>query len=140
MKARVAWYAAMEWTLSEEARPLGAIMLSIDRYAFWLAVVIGIGTLLYIGSRRVAAVPDKRYCKQHRRAILLCAAATGALVVSVIGDAALTVLQLGSRELSVRSVVPTVSMAIEIACAAAIIALIAGTIRRARHAEALMKR
>ena len=140
MNARVAWYAAMQWTLSEEARPLGAIVLAIDRYAFWIAILIGVGTLLYVGSRCVAAVPDQRYCKRQRRAVLLCAAATGSLVVSVIGDGVLTVLRLGGRELSAHSVVPTVSMAVEIACAAALIVLIAGTMRRARHAEALLSR
>ena len=140
MKARVAWYAAMQWTLSEEARPLGAIVLAIDRYAFWIAVLIGVGTLLYIGSRRVAAFPDNRYWKQHRSAVLLCAAATGALVVSVIGDGTLTMLQLGSVDLSAHCVVPTLSMVVEIACAAALIVLIAGTIRRARRAEVLLSR
>lgn len=138
MKARVAWYAAMQWALSEEARPLGAMVLTIDRYAFWLAVIIGLGAVLYIGSRRIAAVPDIRYCKQQRRAALLCAAATGALVISVIGDGALTMLRLGGNEPSAHWMVPAVSMAVEIACAAALIVLIAATIRRARHAEAML--
>src|SRR5262245_50851939 len=34
MKARVAWYSALQWSMSEEARPLAAIVLAIDRLAF----------------------------------------------------------------------------------------------------------
>ena len=43
MKARVAWYSALQWSMSEDARPLAAIVLAVDRFAFWLAAVIGIG-------------------------------------------------------------------------------------------------
>ena len=53
MKARVAWYSALQWSMSEDARPLAAIVLAIDRFAFWLAAVIGIGALLYVGRHRV---------------------------------------------------------------------------------------
>ena len=51
MKARVAWYAALQWSMSEDARPLAAIVLTIDRFAFWLSAIVGIGALLYAGRR-----------------------------------------------------------------------------------------
>ena len=31
MKARVAWYSALQWSMSEDARPLAAIVLTVDR-------------------------------------------------------------------------------------------------------------
>jgi hypothetical protein len=139
MKVRLAWYAAMQWTLSEEARPLGAMVLAVDRTAFWLAIVVGAGTLLYIGTRRVVDASAAACRRQHRRAVFLCAAATASLVVSVTGDAVLTVLLLGGIEPSTQWAVPIVSLAVEIACVGAVIVMIAATIRRAMHAETLLK-
>ena len=72
MKARVAWYAALQWSMSEEARPLAAIVLAIDRFAFWLAAVVGIGALLYAGRHRIPGIPGPGYRRQLRRARLLC--------------------------------------------------------------------
>ena len=42
MKLRVAWYAIVPASLSEDARAFGAIVLTADRCAFWLAVVFAI--------------------------------------------------------------------------------------------------
>src|SRR5215210_3446893 len=42
MKVRLAWYAATQWPLAEEAKAVSAVVSSIDRYAFWIAVAIGI--------------------------------------------------------------------------------------------------
>jgi hypothetical protein len=139
MKLRVAWYAAMEWTLSEEMRPLAALVLAVDRTAFWLAVVIGLGTFLYIGSRRVAGVPDAACRKQHRLAVFLCGAAVGSIAVTVIGDGVLTAFQLGSNG-TAQWVVPVVSLAFEMACVAAVVAMMAVTVRRAAQARALLGR
>jgi hypothetical protein len=43
MKARVAWYAMMQCAISDDIRTVSGIVGSIDRYAFWLSVIIGIG-------------------------------------------------------------------------------------------------
>lgn len=135
MKARVAWYAVVQWTLSEGARTLGAIVLTIDRYAFWTAVLFGIGALLYIARRRAPATLHAGYRRQLRRASLLCAVAAGALAVTVISDGVLTALQVGT-ELCADAVVPLVSMAVEIACAGAVIFLILRTVRRTSSMQA----
>jgi hypothetical protein len=139
MKARVAWYAAMQWSLSEEVRPLAARVLAVDRYAFWLAAVIGVGTLLYIGSRRARSVPDAAYRKQHRYAAYLCAAAMALLLVVVISDGVLTMLLLAGIELNARCAVPVIALTAEIVCVGAVIVMIGATIRRAGHIEALLK-
>jgi hypothetical protein len=138
MKARVAWYAVVQWTMSEDARELGAIVISIDRFAFWLAAISGMAALIQIGRHGAPAAFHPGDRKQLRRVFLLCACATGALTVSVISDGVLTALQLG-MELCAGSVVPIISMAVEIACAGAVIGLILHTMRRAASTEALVE-
>jgi hypothetical protein len=137
MKARVAWYAALQWSMSEDARPLAAIVLRVDRLAFWLAVLVGIAALLHVGRRRIPGAAGPQYRKRLRRARLLCACAAASLTVSVVSDGVLTVLQLGAG-LDAASAVPLVSMAIEIACAGAVIVLILDAARRAGAIEALL--
>ena len=43
MKARVAWYAVMQCAIGDDIRAVSGIVGSIDRYAFWLSVISGIG-------------------------------------------------------------------------------------------------
>src|SRR5262249_16132376 len=52
MKARLAWYAVMECSAGQMGG-LGEIVVSIDRYAFWLSVFVGIAGWTYIGSRPI---------------------------------------------------------------------------------------
>jgi hypothetical protein len=116
MKARIAWYVAAQWTMGDDMRSLGALVLQIDRYAFWLSVAIGLGGWLYIRSRRMPAAFNPAYRRQLDRFFLLCGGAAAALVVCVVSDAVLTALQLRGTSLSTEWLIPVVSMAIEIAC------------------------
>lgn len=137
MRARVAWYAALQWSMSEDARPLAAIVLTVDRFAFWLAAIVGLGALLYAGRHRAPGAPGPEYRRQMRRARLLCGCAAASLAVSVISDGVLTALTLGT-ELRAELAVPIISMVIEIACAGAVIVLILDAARRAGAMEALL--
>ena len=137
MKARVAWYSALQWTMSEDARPLAATVLAIDRLAFWLAVVIGIAALLYIGRQRIPGAFDPVYRSQLRRARLLCTCAAASLAVSVVSDGVLTALQLG-MELRAEAAVPLLSMAVEIGCAGVVAGLILDAGRRAESIKPLV--
>ena len=121
MKARVAWYAVMQCAISDDIRAVSGIVGLIDRYAFWLSVVIGIGGWAYICGGRIPAAFHAGYRKELRRFRWLCTAATGARIVSVISDALLTVLRLPGAELSAESLLPIFSIAIEVACAAALV-------------------
>jgi hypothetical protein len=138
MTARVAWYSALQWTLSEDARPLAATVLAIDRVAFWLAVVIGIAALLYIGGKRIPGTLDPGYRRRLRRARLLCGCAAASLTVSVFSDGVLTALRLGT-ELRAEAAVPLLSMAVELACAGVVAFLILNASRRAGSIEALLR-
>jgi len=139
MKARVAWYAALQWALSEDIRPVGAVIGSIDRYSFRLSVIIGLGALAYIGSQRTPLAFDSGYRRQLRRSFYLCAATTAFLIVSVISDGTLTVLQMFGAELSAKTLLPIVSMAVEIACAGFLVFQIHGIAHRVRSTAALLK-
>ena len=138
MKARVAWYAAASWALSEDARQLAGTVLAIDRFAFWLSVIVGLIALVCVGTLRVPVVLQPDYCRQSRRVVYLCAIAAFSLIFSVISDGVLTARQLGG-ELREAAAVPLVSMAVEIACAGALILLIGDAVRRAGCADTLLR-
>jgi hypothetical protein len=138
MKARIAWYAAAQWTVSDEMRTISGLVVRIDRYAFWLAVIIGFGGWAYIVSRRIPAAFYPAYRRQLRRFFFLCSAAAAALVVSVISDGVLTALLLRGTELSTEFLVPILSMAIEIACVGILVLHIRGVTLRTASAAALL--
>jgi hypothetical protein len=137
MKARVAWYAAMQLAISDDLRAAGSLVITIDRYAFLLSVVIGLGGWIYIQSRRIPTAFDPAYRRQLRRFFLLCGAAAAALAVSVISDAVLTALQLSGTGLSAELLVPILSMAIELVCVGILISRIRGVALRAASTAAL---
>jgi hypothetical protein len=74
MKGRVAWYAAAQWTTSDDLRSIVGIIGSVDRYAFWFSVLAGIGCWLYIGTRRFPRAFDSMFRKQLDRFLLLSTA------------------------------------------------------------------
>jgi len=139
MKARVAWYAAMQWAISGDVRAAGSLVLTIDRYAFLASVVIGLAGWIYIRSRQIPAAFDPAYRRQLRRFSLLCGAAAAALVVSVISDAVLTALQLKGTGLSAEFLVPLLSMAIEIVGVGILVFRIRGVTLRAASTAALTR-
>lgn len=138
MKARIAWYAATQWAINDDLRAVSAFVVRIDRYAFLLSVMIGLGGLAYIISRKIPAAFDPDYNSQLRRFFLLCRAAAAALVVSVISDGVLTTIQLVGTELPMGFWVPMVSMAIEIACVGILVFHIRGVALRAASTAALL--
>ena len=138
MKARVAWYAVMQCAISDDIRAVSGIVGLIDRYAFWLSVVIGIGGWAYICGGRIPAAFHAGYRKELRRFRWLCTAATGAVIVSVISDALLTALRLPGAELSAESLLPIFSIAIEVACAGLLVFKIRGITQRETSTAALL--
>jgi len=139
MKARVAWYAVSQWTMSDEMRAVGGIVGLIDRYSFWLSVIVAIGGFAYINRNRVPQAFYPVYRKQLTRFFLLCTAATGALIISVISDGVLTALQLLGTELCTGFLVPIFSMAIEIACAGVLVFQICSVAQRMASTTALLR-
>jgi hypothetical protein len=138
MKARIAWYVAAQWVIGDDMRAFGGLVISIDRYAFWLAIIIGIGGWIYIRSRAIPAAFHPAYRRQLRRFFLLCSAAAAALVISVICDGVLTALQLRGTASSSEFLVPALSMAIEIGCVGILIYHIRGVRLRTASTASLL--
>ena len=139
MKARVTWYASTQWGLSDEVKAVSGIVGLIDRYTFWLSIVVGIACWAYISSRRTPAAFHPSYRKQLHRFLLLCSIATGGLIASVISDGILTVLRLFETEFSVDFLVPIFSMAIEIVCATVLVFCIRSIGERMALTAALLR-
>ena len=139
MKARLAWYSAALWTISEDMRAIAATVATIDRYAFWLSVIVATAGLVYIGACPVPPAFQSAYRRQLRRFSLLCTAATAALVVSVVGDGVLTALRLPAGEPSAAFLLPIVSMAFEIACAGILVFQTCRIIGRTEAAAATLR-
>ena len=78
------------------------------------------------------------YRPRLRRFFLLCAAATGALGVSIVSDGVLTALRLPGAESSAQVLVPLASMAIEIACASILAFQLRRMAQRAAATAALL--
>jgi len=129
MKARLAWYAVMECPTGQMGS-LGEIVVSVDRYAFWLSVVVGIAGWTYIGGRPIPATFTPEYRAQLRRFFLVCLTATGSLIVSVISDGVLTSLRLAGTPWSLDALIPFVSIAIEVVCAGGLVAAIRSVTQR----------
>ena len=139
MKARVAWYTIMQCSISDEARAASGIVGFIDRCSFWLSVIMGIGGWAYISGRRIPAAFSMGYRKQLRHFFLICGAASSTLAVSVISDGVLTALRLPEAELSAEFLIPIFSIAIEVACAGALVFQIRSITQRATSAAASLK-
>jgi len=139
MKARVAWYATAQLAITDDMSALRGLVISIDRHAFWMSVIIGLGALAYIHSREIPAAFYPAYRRQLRRFSLLCRATASALVVSVLSDGLLTALQLRGMELSMEIWVAILTMAIEIACVGVLLLHIRRMTVRAASTAALVK-
>jgi hypothetical protein len=138
MKARLAWYAVAQCVLRDEMRAVSEVVVSVDRYAFWLSIAVGITCWAYISSRRTPATFHSSYRREPHRFFLLCVIATGALITSVASDGVLTALRLFEAESPFEFLIPISSMAIEIACAAVLVAQIRRVTRRTASTAALL--
>jgi hypothetical protein len=137
MNARGAWYGWTQWGVSAELAALRRIGLSIDLYAYAIALAIGLVGWAYIGTRRRAASFDAPYRDEVKRCLLLCAVAALPLIATVATDAVLTGFRLFESELRLSALVPIVTMAGEIAFAAVLVAQLRKAMKRASLASSL---
>jgi hypothetical protein len=126
MKARLMWYAFVQWTIADDAQAVAGVVLSANRYAFWTAVLIGLGALFHISRRSAPTRLHADYRTHLRRATMLFWSATAALAVSVAGDLILMALRL---KLTSDSIIPIASLTVEIASVAVVITMIARAMR-----------
>jgi hypothetical protein len=139
MKARVAWYALMECAIANDITAVTQLVGSIDRYSFWLSVVIGVGCWAYSGRGHFQVSLSEKHRGVFRRFMFLCTAAAIALVVSVISDAVLTLLRPPKLHLSLEFLIPTLSMLCEILGAGLLVCQIRTTARRAAITRSMLE-
>jgi HAAS domain-containing protein len=130
MKARVVWYALMQWESNAEWDAIRAIGLAIDRYGFLAAISIALIGWVYINTRRAPIRLDVTYNKELNHCIVLCGAAAAGLIVSVTVEAVLTGIRLFEMEWCAAALVPILSLIIEMAAAALLVLRIRAMIRR----------
>jgi hypothetical protein len=137
MKGRGAWYGLMQWGLSDPFKRIGMIGLTIDLYAFRIALAVGLIGWGYIASCRSPAALHSGYRKQMRRCVLLCTITATALLTSVITDSILTGFRLSEAQFSASVLVPVLSMGAEIAFVTMLALRIRTTIQHAAHTASL---
>ena len=140
MKARVTWYAAAQWVLSDDVGAIAKKVGLIDACAFYVSVIVAIAGCAYLVARRA---PPTALCAAHcsrlRHLLFLSAVSAAALSVSVITDGVLTALRVVGRELSVEFLVPISSIVIEIVCAGILIFNVRSIVVRMVHTAALLE-
>jgi hypothetical protein len=139
MKGRVAWYGLMQWALSDALRPVGKVVLAIDRTAYIVAFLLGVVGWAYISSRRVSPRFDTACRSQLKWSLRLAMAAACPMVVSVIADATVTALRLLEERPPISVFwVPLLSIAIEVAFVAFLVIAIGKTLRNMLRASSLL--
>jgi hypothetical protein len=119
---------------------LGAMLLAMQSRIFWYDFTEWAACArLEAASEVIALVDVIAFCGAALAAGRRFSLAAGAVLVSVACDAALTVFRLSGWDYSVDFLVPLGSMAIEVACAIALLAYIRIALRRTAAASALAR-
>ena len=109
---------------------MAAIIRSIDRYGFWVALIVGLAGWAYSYRLRVSMVFDADYRRRLKRSFVLSVAAAAVLVTSVISDSTLVGLRIWWSGWSLASLVPLLGVGIEIALAAVLVAQMRAVMHR----------
>jgi hypothetical protein len=140
MRGLIAWYAAIQWAISDDMQPLAAMIGIVTRYAFGTATLVGAAAWAYGSRHRLP--PDYAYGKYSRhlhRFCMLSSIATAALAVCVLSGGALTTIRLASTTPSIAFLIPVLSIALELLGAGALVILIRTLARQAEFTAGLQK-
>jgi hypothetical protein len=139
MKARVAWYGWMRWEPTPDYTAVSVFALPIDHYATMLAIIGALIGCAYIATRRAPPRADWSYRKQLNRCIVLCGASATALSLCVATEVVLTSVGLSGTQWCAATLVPVVSLLVEIAAVFGFVLSIRTTIRRIAFAASLLR-
>jgi len=128
MKARVAWYAQQQWAAGPSA-DLAAAVAAIDRGAFWASLLAALVACVHLGRVLHAPGAGARLRRELERFLHLCIASCLALAICVAGDGVLTTLRIAANGWSAAAAVPVLTVALEAACAVALLAAIRTAVR-----------
>jgi hypothetical protein len=130
MKARVVWYALMQWEANADWEFVRTIGLAIDRCGFLAATCVALISWVYISTRRAPIQFHVAYNRELNRCIVLCGAAAVGLIVSVTVETVLTGIRLFKIERCSAALVPILSLAVETAAAVLLVLHIRAMMRR----------
>ncbi len=139
MKARVAWYGWLGWKPHADFMAVRVIALPIDHYTTIFAIVAALMSCLYIATRRAPARVDKSYLEQLNRGVVLCGTSAGALLLCVGTEVVLTGVQLSGVQWCVATVVPVLSIVVEITAVIGLVFLINASVRGRARAASLLR-
>ena len=140
MRGLIAWYAAIQWTISDDMKPLAAPIGVVIRYTFSTATFIGAAAWAYGSRHRLPS--DYTYAHYSRHLYRFCglsSIATAALLVCVLGGGALTIIRLTSTNPSIAFFIPVLSVALELLAAGTLIILIRALTRQAEFTAGLLQ-
>jgi hypothetical protein len=140
MRGLIAWYAAIQWAICDDMKPLAATIGIVSRYTFWTATFIGAAAWAYGSRHRLPSdYAYAQYSRHLNRFRILSSIATAALLVCVLGGGALTMIRLTSTNPSIAFFIPVLSVAFELLAAGTLVILIRGLTRQAEFTAGLQK-
>jgi hypothetical protein len=130
MKVRIAWYDAAQWGVADDFRSAADVVATVDRFAFWLAVIVAAMGWALTARQRATPAFDRPYRNRLHRYLWISVLASAALLGSVVCDGILTALRLLGTAPSMAAAIPVLSMLVEIGCVAVVIAAASCLARR----------
>ena len=130
MKSRLAWYGAAIVSDDPVLDNLRAIILSVDRYAFWCALLIAVYGWTHIGFVRASRETSLVLRKRLRQSLTMCSAAAVAVVITVASDTILTALKLFPAGQSAAIFFPSLTIGLEAALAIVLVLRLRITVQR----------
>ncbi len=109
---------------------LRAIILSVDRYAFWCALLIAVYGWTHIGFVRASRETSLVLRKRLRQSLTMCSAAAVAVVITVASDTILTALKLFPAGQSAAIFFPSLTIGLEAALAIVLVLRLRITVQR----------
>jgi hypothetical protein len=132
MKSRLVWYGATGRIAGDgpDLDSVRAILVSVDRFSFWCALLIAIGGWAFIGIARRPNATSTVWRNRLQQSLFLCAAATVAVIITVTADATLTAIKLFPAGWSASFFFPFLTVGLEAALAIVLVIQIRVTMHR----------
>lgn len=132
MRSRIALYGETQRIVGDGPHldSIRTIILSIDRFSFWCALLIAMCGWAYISVTRTSGVAGAGWHNRLRQSLFLCVTATTAVVITVTADATLAAFRLFPSGWPTSLFLPSLTIGLEMALAVILIIRIRTTMRR----------
>jgi hypothetical protein len=137
MMARIAWYSLLHWAFREDLKKAAEVAFTVNKIAFWSALIVATAGWIYIGWRRIPHNGIAAFRKHLRFSLGLSHVASVAILTCLVCDIVLLGLRVVPVGWSPALIPPFLTYAVEIACFAALLLHLRQVIRRTGAAMAL---